>query len=65
MVHECFNCRSQFRKSLKLHRLIAAAVAKYLMSKTSENRENTPKFQAFSAHCYSEKEQPRHVKTLG
>jgi len=46
MVHECFNCRSQFRKSLKLHRLIAAA-AKYLMFKTSETPENNLNFTLF------------------
>jgi hypothetical protein len=65
MVHECFNCRSQFRKSLKLHRLIAAAVAKYLMSETSESPEKTPKFPVLTAHCYPEKEQPFRVKNFG
>jgi hypothetical protein len=64
MVHECLNNRSQFRKSLKLHRLIAAA-AKYPMLKTSETPENTPKFPALSAQFYAEKEQPCRVKNFG
>ena len=64
MVHECFNCRSQFRKSLKLHRLIAAA-AKYLVLKPQKLLKIHLNFQLFQQFVTLRKNSLAASKTLG